>query len=257
MVSTFYTPRRLSPEEVNPMSGLLSKALETYGKGLNASYAPRRMEADIFAKEIGPLAALASNPNFTGFNPEVQKMITQRIGGYLGGAHGSNQEPSESTPGYASDEDIFKRLHSGAESTLTPGGKKRVRLSTAASYAEQLGLPENVSKILGGHGAAGENAAFEQAKIEAEQRLIMKGYSPQKAHDAVQPFLNEPYDSYVTRLEPLFINKNKQEKVGQEETSSDENKSEKTMKMFLKGEMYHIPSDKIYEALKEGFTYAP
>lgn len=209
MAFTFTNYPILTPEQQSPWQGALSRALDTYSKATKASYMPRQMEADLFAKEIGPLAGLASSPNFTGFNPEIQKMIAQRIGGYLGhgqgGAGGAAGQESAETPGYAEDEDIYNRLSTGAKQSFGPGAKGRVNKSRLASLSEQLGLPNQISKALGGSEAAGQLGAFEQAKTEAEQRLVMKGYSPEKAKRAVQELPNEPADAYAKRIKSLFV----------------------------------------------------
>lgn len=250
MVSTFYTPRQLSAEEVNPMSNLIGRALDTYSKGMQASYLPRRLEADLFSKEISPLAALASNPNFTGFNPNIQKLIAARIGGYLSGmpSQGLLQE-DVSTPGYASDEDIYSRLSEGSKESFGPGAKSALMKSRFASLAEQLGLPAEISKSLGGTEVAGQQSAFEQAKIEAQRRLVMKGYSPQEAAAAVQEMPNEPAEAYKKRIQSLFVPKI--------DRAKNKASTKKTMDMYRDGEHYLIPEDRVYEALQEGFSYAP
>ena len=230
MAFTFSQARKLSPEEANPMNALISRAMETFGKGMNLSYLPREKEAGIFAKEIGPLAALASNPNFTGFNPEVQKMIAQKIGGYLGGQQGEQQAGgAQTTPGYANDQDIYGRLTKGADVALSPGGKVKVGGSRLAGEAEKLGLPSAISKFLGGNEAAGENAAFDQAKIEAIQRLKMKGYSEGAAKDAVEQKPGESNKAYAARIKPLFVSEARDEPVRsaeQKEMRDDEERAD-------------------------------
>jgi hypothetical protein len=196
------------PTAKSPMNALISRAMETFGKGVNLSYLPREKEAGIFSKEIGPLAALASNKNFTGFNPQVQKMIAQRIGGYLGKSHGGQSGDlgdDLSTAGYADDENIYNRLKEGAKVALSPGGKTRVAGSRLAGEAEKLGLPSFISKALGGNKAAGKNAEFEQAIEEAVQKLSLKGYSESRARKALERMAGENDESYASRIKPLFI----------------------------------------------------
>jgi hypothetical protein len=82
MTFTFSQPRRLSIEESSPTGNLYANALKKYQQGVNAHYAPQRQEADIFAKEMGPMAALASNPNFS-FDPQVREMISKRIADHI------------------------------------------------------------------------------------------------------------------------------------------------------------------------------
>ena len=79
MVFSFTQARELKPEQVNPFSNLISKALQGYGQGVQAAYMPRQLEADIFHKTISPLAMLASSPFFSALNPAQQ----QQIGSYI------------------------------------------------------------------------------------------------------------------------------------------------------------------------------
>jgi hypothetical protein len=47
MSFTFSQARKLSPEETNPYNALLSRALDTFQKGVGAAYLPREKEAKI------------------------------------------------------------------------------------------------------------------------------------------------------------------------------------------------------------------
>lgn len=217
MAFTFSQARKLSPDEANPMNALISRAMETFGKGMNLSYLPREKEAGIFSKEIGPLAALASNPNFTGFNPEVQKMIAQKIGGYLGGQQGAQQATAQgTTPGYASDQDIYGRLKHGSDITQSPGGQLKTAKSNLVGQAEKWGLPHVISQLLGGSETAGESAAFDQVKDEAIQKLKLKGYSEGQAKKIIEQRKGESNNAYNARIKPLFINENQMDSMGDE-----------------------------------------
>lgn len=224
MAFTFTNYPILTPEQQSPWQGALSRALDSYSKITKASYMPRQMEADLFAKEIGPLAGLASSPNFTGFNPQIQKMIAQRIGKYLGGAGGASgaeEGDGETTPGYADDKDIYSRLSQGADVALSRGGKANVGKSNLAGEAEKFGLPKAIVNALGGTKAAGENAKFEQAMKEGIRRLTLKGYSAADAKDMLTPKPGESAADYKSRTQPLFLEKGSQESpVG---TAVDEN----------------------------------
>jgi len=82
MTFTFNNYPLLTPEQQSPYGNLLSNAMKKYQQGVSAHYAPQRQEADIFAKEMGPMAALAANPNFS-FDPEVRKLISQKIAAHI------------------------------------------------------------------------------------------------------------------------------------------------------------------------------
>lgn len=212
MSFTFSQARKLSPEEANPMNAMLSTALARYKQGLELSYMPRKNEADIFSKEIGPLASLAASPNFTGFQPEEQKMIAQRIRSYLGGQGGQgeqgNQESEgQTTPGYATDEDIHQRLTQGSKTALGKGGQANIAKSEVAGLAQQWGLPDWITKHLGSNEAASENAKFTTAQTEGMKRLKMKGYTDQEARDIVKQKPGENDQQYNKRTLPFFISK--------------------------------------------------
>ncbi len=187
------------------MNALISRAMETFGKGMNLSYLPREKEAGIFAKEIGPLAALASSPQFQGFNPQIQKMIADRIGGYLGHGQQGGGQQQESSPGYESDRDIYDQLQQGSTATQGPGAKSKVAKSNIAGALEKVFGENAVSKYLGGSEAAGENAKFEQVQQLAAQKLILKGYPADKANAIVKQMPSESDKAYAARLKPLFV----------------------------------------------------
>ena len=193
------------------MNALISRAMETFGKGVNLSYLPREKEAGIFAKEIGPLAALASSPQFQGFNPQIQKMIAQRIGGYLGQGQGGQQGQDESPPGYASDQDIYDQLRKGSHATNAPGAQGKVAKSNLAGAIEKFIGKNPISDAFGGNEAAGENAAFEQAKKLAAQKLMMRGYPADKASAIINQMPGESDESYAKRIAPLFVNQQPQQ----------------------------------------------
>lgn len=247
---------KLTPEQVSPWSNLLSHSLAKYQALNKAQYAPERERAEIFGTEIGPLAALASNPNFTGFNPEVQKMISQRIGQYLGGKHGAEQATEQgNTPGYANDENIYNRLTQGADVALSPGGKSKVGGSRLAGEVEKIGFPGSatIAKFLGGNEAAGQNAAFEQAKKEAAQKLSMKGYKDAAKLVEQQP--GENNRAYSDRIKSLFVNdstespiKSLDQKIAQDEEQRAD--AEATAHAF------NTTPEKVLEAQKLGIKTA-
>lgn len=263
-----------SSADYNPYNIAFNRAMHNYKQGMELKYKPRQMEAEIFSKEISPLAALASSPNFTGFNPEIQKAIAQHIGGYMqggpqSGMHqqlhpmqalkhllgGQEQQQEnqfsggqETTPGYASDEDIYNRLVKGSNAIGGPGKQKDLIKSNLAAAAQAFGLPSGVSKALGGSGTNAANAAFDQTKIEAIRRLTLKGYSDAQAREAVERKQNESNKSYNKRIKSLFISgkQNKSEEDnGVSETSTPKGAA---VAMMKNGVLHFIPADKAYDA---------
>jgi hypothetical protein len=129
MVFTAFQARRLNPEEVNPFAGAVSKAIQGYGQGMNAAYLPKKIEADIFAKQIGPLATLATTPAFLQ-NPQFQAALGQIIAKHLGYGQGGGGQGAE-MPTYAGQ---AKKDVQDAESIakdLSKAGKVRGYVSSA------------------------------------------------------------------------------------------------------------------------------
>ena len=54
--------RRITSEESSPLNNMVSNAMKQYSNAINLRYKPRMAEADILAKQLGPLAALATSP---------------------------------------------------------------------------------------------------------------------------------------------------------------------------------------------------
>ncbi|HEY2811768.1 MAG TPA: hypothetical protein VGJ00_10330 [Rhabdochlamydiaceae bacterium] len=78
MTFTFTNYAGIEPQR-SPFHDLIGKILSGYGGAVNARYMPREKEADIFHKQISPLAMLASSPYFSSLHPEQQ----QQIAGYV------------------------------------------------------------------------------------------------------------------------------------------------------------------------------
>lgn len=74
-----FVPPLLNREQSGAMPDIISHLLGGYSKGMHAAYLPKQIEADIFHKQISPLAMLASSPFFSAMNPEQQ----QQIGNYI------------------------------------------------------------------------------------------------------------------------------------------------------------------------------
>lgn len=238
----------------HPLHGLISNLIGGYGQGIKAHYMPHQIQADIFNKEISPLAALASNPNFTGFNPEIQQMIAGRIGKYLNNgsssSSGSGENVGNSSPaGYASDQDIYNRLSHGAHETFGQGKRAAVGRSRLLNLGEQFGLPQSISNKLGGTKASQEQATFDQALEEGIQRLKMKGYSDASARQLLERIPGENDQTYEKRIKPLFL-RNDQENINQD---SNENENEQeSADVDATAKAFNASPDDVREALKLG-----
>ena len=148
MAFTAFQARKLNPEEVNPFAGAVSKAMQGYGQGMKAAYMPKQIEADIFAKQIGPLATLATTPAFLQ-NPQFQAALGQIISKHLGYAQGGGQGgQGGGMPTYAGQAKKDVQDADALAADLTKAGKIKGYISSAGggavNYAGDLG-----KKIIG------------------------------------------------------------------------------------------------------------
>jgi len=217
MVSTFYTPRKLKATEVNPLSNLLSGALDTYQKGLKASYMPRQLEADIFSKNIGPLASIATSPMARYMAPEQQKQILNYISqslGQMGGGMPTGQsiggQQGASNEGFAlppsgSTESRSKEAIAG-ENIINS------RFKTLQDAVQKIQNEKGISGLLGrvSLGASGSEAPIaklfankdiKNAQTDLEDSLVKYlHYSPEKAHSKVQKGLIQNSKDFLASL---------------------------------------------------------
>ena len=70
--------------QASPLQDLIGKALGGYTDMTKAKYLPREKEAEIFHKQISPLAMLASSPYFSAMQPQQQQQIAAYISSMLG-----------------------------------------------------------------------------------------------------------------------------------------------------------------------------
>lgn len=104
MTFTFTNYAAIKPRPF-PLSDIVGKVLGGYNDITKAKYLKPTMEADIFHKQISPLAMLASNPNFSQLYPEQQHQILGYISQMISkqgipqgmGGQGMQQGGGEST----------------------------------------------------------------------------------------------------------------------------------------------------------------
>jgi len=225
-----YTQQKFSPEESSPMNGLVSRAMKGYSEAQKLKYQPRMMEAEILAKNLGPLAELGTSTHGAAFageqGKEAREAVSQLLHDWrkgqlppehhgllhrLFGEHENKLKPAEhTTPAYASDENLYNRLAKGADALYGTGNKTDLMKSNLASASKSLGLPDAISNALGGTKTNSANAANEQAINEGVQRLKMKGYDEANARSLLQRQPNEDNNSYKARIKSLFISEEKQ-----------------------------------------------
>jgi hypothetical protein len=78
----------------SPLEGLANSLFSGYEQGQNAKYRAREKEADIFHKQISPLAMLASSPYFSSLHPAQQ----QQIAGYISNMMNRNGLGGQASP---------------------------------------------------------------------------------------------------------------------------------------------------------------
>src|ERR1700675_3822174 len=81
-----------------PLNDIIGKVLGGYNETTKAKYLKPGLEADIFHKQISPLAMLASSPYFSSLHPQQQQQIAGYISQMLskqgmGGQSGMGQMP--------------------------------------------------------------------------------------------------------------------------------------------------------------------
>lgn len=214
------------PTAQSPMNSLISRALETFTKGQQASYLPQQLQADITAKELGPYAALATNPMFLN-NPQFQQHLTdilKRHGSFGGGTAEEGNVPTYASQAGNEAEEARKLAHS-----LTAAGKLKTGLSSKASIAESLlgelanPIIEAINKFTGGNvnsqlSKEANQFATKLAKLK-NYALQTQSISPQDAENTFKQLPNETPDQTMERVSQTVPNlfQNKNEKLSDEE----------------------------------------
>lgn len=78
MTFTFTNYAAIEPRH-SPLNDIIGKVLGGYNQVTKSKYLKPGLEADIFHKQISPLAMLASSPYFSSLHPEQQKQIAGYI----------------------------------------------------------------------------------------------------------------------------------------------------------------------------------
>ncbi len=81
MTFSFTNYAAIRPQR-SPFRDIVGDILGGYSGAVNAKYMPREKEAEIFHKQISPLAMLASSPYFSSLHPEQQQQC------FVGGLDG-------------------------------------------------------------------------------------------------------------------------------------------------------------------------
>lgn len=206
MSFTFSQARRLSPEESSPYNNLISHALKQYQQGVHAKYAPEMTEANIFNKQIGPLATLASSPMFLN-NPQFQhalgSLISQNLHKF---GHGFGDEGHYNT--YA--EGIQKELNRAKKNAekVSKAGKLATGISSAAGQAGSI-FGDTASKFLNwmsGGKISNELAKSDNEIIDSLNRLKQSAIetrtmSPRDAEKTYSVHKNENPKEALTRIQ--------------------------------------------------------
>jgi hypothetical protein len=227
MAFTFTNARKLNPEEVNPLSGLVSRALQGYNEGIKSAYAaptaamkfkylPEQLEADIFAKKFGPLATIATTPMFLQ-NPQFQQALGQMLakhmnfGGAGGGTGQGTMNPNVGKT-YAQQTQIDINDAEKLAHTLSKAGKGRTRISALGGEGQNwLGDAwKSITNLLSGN-PTGEKVkelvnpqlGQERNKLDTfyqglKQRAIQTGI--RSAAQAEEDFADRPNENDEQKL---------------------------------------------------------
>jgi hypothetical protein len=100
MTFTFTNYAAIKPRH-SPLNDIIGKALSGYNEVTKSKYLKPGLEADIFHKQISPLAMLASSPYFSSLHPQQQQQIAGYISQMLSkqGMSGMGGEGSGQMPG--------------------------------------------------------------------------------------------------------------------------------------------------------------
>jgi hypothetical protein len=213
MSFTFTNYPILTPEQQNPMNALISRAMDTFGKGLKMSYAPRQIEADIFNKQIGPLATLATTPTFMNdqqFQENLRNVISSQFSN-LG------VQPSWA-PTYKGQAEMDADEALKIAKKVTHAGVANTRLSGASAFLENLlGAPgKAIAHALTG-GAITPELAEDENKLETilarmkKQSIDTHQLTQAEADKQYEQKKNETQAARVTRIlrsNPALYRKN-------------------------------------------------
>lgn len=104
MMAFTFTNYAAIPPRHSPLNDIIGKVLGGYNEVTKSKYLKPGLEADIFHKQISPLAMLASSPYFSSLHPQQQQQIagyiSQMLGKQgLGGQGGMGQMPGMGAQG--------------------------------------------------------------------------------------------------------------------------------------------------------------
>lgn len=206
MSFTFTNARPLTQEETSPFGNLMGNALKKYMALNNAQYQKREKEADIFSKEMAPLAAIAANPNMRALYPQTQNGINNLVSQYIAGKTGQNQPQSnEQTSNNPLDaQNVYKRLAEHSKETLGEGRRGETTRNKLSGIALQLGFTD-VAKKLGNSAKAGNAEAFDRDKLDFEQLLLLQGRTPEQAKQIAKQGVGETPEQYIQRRKPYLF----------------------------------------------------
>src|ERR1700733_14838006 len=138
-----WTPPLLNNDQAGAIPDIIGHLMSGYSKGTHAAYLPKQIEADIFAKKVGPLATLATSPMFLQ-NPQFQQALSNLLaknlggaGGGFGGMGGGNNQAS-----YGNNQDIY------GNNDNTYAGQVGQDVNKAQEYAQDLSKKGKIRSLL-------------------------------------------------------------------------------------------------------------
>jgi len=152
----------------HPLHGLISNLIGGYGQGIKAHYMPEQIQADIFAKKLGPLATLSANPIFMQ-NPQFQEALGHLVSSAFkghGGAEGALGD-SLSAPTYSGQANMDADEAEALANRQAGAGTANVHASGWVGQLNKFapGFGDKVSQFLTG-GAVNSKLAKEKNTLD-------------------------------------------------------------------------------------------
>ena len=135
-----YQQQRFTPEELNPMSHLVSNALKNYKALVGAKYAEKEKDADIIGKSLTPLANIATSPLGNAFLPEQQDQLRAYISSIIPRQQG--QQNAQAQPGMMDKLKQFLHMQQQGNTPMGQSGMQQQGSTPMGQSGTQPGMPQ-------------------------------------------------------------------------------------------------------------------
>ena len=262
MAFTNYTPPLLNREQSGALPDLIGNLLSGYGGSVSAKYAPQQQEADIFNKQLSPLATLSVSPMFLQ-NPQFQSALGGLIAKNLSRFGGKDfKDIKFNMPTYA--QDVNREVHEAGNlaGDLSKAGKARTSLSGGAGWLEN-NFGEVGKKIADyfTHGTINSNLANQENRYKnimehlKNTEIQSQRLSRDQADEIFTKKENETYKQHYNRIKEsypnLFQQGENQGEQGEPEQPANAGNSEMLL-IGPDGSQGFVPADKAIKLIESG-----